>query len=115
MDSGTIETTEPGGTVSKWPNNMGIAETFDAAGAAEYGFDAHKDDGKFGLYPAGNFEIILQYFEKGAGFAEEYKGTTKQSAGVMPYYTIPFEQDPSGKNVRTASANTSYSSVCVRI
>ncbi|WP_050699012.1 glycoside hydrolase family 3 N-terminal domain-containing protein [Anaeromassilibacillus senegalensis] len=190
VDSGTIETTEPGGTVSKWPNNMGIAATFDADSASEYGavtaaeyraigiqmmlgpqmdliteprwsrnsstfsedpelnadmasafieamqtdtsyeesdwgvdtgwgtgsvatiakhwpsggtgefgFDAHKDDGKFGVYPAGNFETILQYFVKGAGFAEEYKGTTKQSAGVMPYYTIPFEQDPSGENV----------------
>lgn len=190
VDSGTIETTEPGGTVSKWPNNMGIAATFDADTAAEYGavvaaeyraigiqmmlgpqmdliteprwsrdsstfsedpelnadmasafieamqtdtnyeesdwgvdegwgtgsvatiakhwpsggtgefgFDAHKDDGKFGVYPAGNFETILQYFVKGAGFAEEYKGTTKQSAGVMPYYTIPFDQDPSGENV----------------
>ena len=29
---------------------------------------------------------LLQYFVEGAGFAEEYKGTTKQSAGVMPYY-----------------------------
>ena len=190
VDSGTIETTEPGGTVSKWPNNMGIAATFDAdtaytygditaaeyralgiqmmlgpqmdlitdprwsrdssafsedpelaadmssafieamqtddnyqesdwgidegwgtgsvatiakhwpsGGTGEFGFDAHKDDGKFGVYPAGNFEELLQYFVEGAGFAEEYKGTTKQSAGVMPYYTIPFEQDPSGENV----------------
>ena len=146
VDSGTIETTEPGGTVSKWPNNMGIAATFDAdtaytygditaaeyralgiqmmlgpqmdlitdprwsrdssafsedpelaadmssafieamqtddnyqesdwgidegwgtgsvatiakhwpsGGTGEFGFDAHKDDGKFGVYPAGNF------------------------------------------------------------
>lgn len=65
-------------------------------GAGEGGRDAHYCFGKYSVYPGKNIESQLIPFTKGA-FALE--GKTKMASAVMPYYTISYDIDPSGKNV----------------
>ncbi|MCR5351325.1 MAG: glycoside hydrolase family 3 C-terminal domain-containing protein [Bacteroidales bacterium] len=77
--------------VKHWPSG----------GPEEGGRDAHFNYGKYSVYPGGNFEMHLRPFTEGAFRLED--GTESASA-VMPYYTISYGVDPSGKN-----AGNSYS------
>ena len=72
--------------VKHWPSG----------GPEEGGRDAHFNYGKFAVYPGGNFQTHLRSFVEGAFKLED--GTVEASA-VMPYYTISYGIDPSGKNV----------------
>lgn len=68
-------------------------------GSGECGRDAHYGFGKFAVFPGDNLQAHLKPFLEGA-FALE--GGTGMAAAVMPYYTISFNQDPSGENVGNA-------------
>ena len=72
--------------VKHWPSG----------GPEEGGRDAHFNYGKYAVYPGNNFQTHLRAFTEGA-FALE--GGTGHASAVMPYYTISYGQDPSGKNV----------------
>lgn len=65
-------------------------------GTGESGRDAHYAFGKYGVFPGGRFEEHMRPFLEGA-FA--LRGKTGKASAVMPYYSIPYGQDPSGKNV----------------
>ena len=64
--------------------------------AGEAGRDAHLCFGKYAVFPGGEFDTALQVFVKGAFNLD---GPTGQASAVMPYYTISYGIDPSGKNV----------------
>ena len=72
--------------VKHWPSG----------GPEEGGRDAHFNYGKYAVYPGGNFETHLRAFTEGAFKLE---GKTGSATAVMPYYTISWGIDPSGKNV----------------
>ena len=76
-----------------------MAKHWPGGATGEAGRDAHFGIGKYGVYPGNNFEEHLLPFTKGAFALEE---GTKQVAAIMPYYTISYNQDPSGKNVGNA-------------
>ena len=65
-------------------------------GTGEAGRDAHFAFGKYAVYPGNNFEEHLLPFTEGAF---KLNGGTEQASAVMPYYTISYGIDPSGKNV----------------
>ena len=65
-------------------------------GTGEAGRDAHFAFGKYAVYPGNNFEEHLLPFTEGAF---KLAGGTEQASAVMPYYTISYGVDPSGKNV----------------
>lgn len=69
-------------------------------GAGEAGRDGHTDYGKYAVYPGNNFDAHLVSFVDGAlqGTAAE----TTMATAVMPYYTIPFNINPAGKDVANA-------------
>lgn len=64
-------------------------------GSGEGGRDAHWAFGKFAVYPGNNFDEHLKPFTEGAF---KLDGKTKMASAVMPYYTISYNQDPSGAN-----------------
>ena len=64
-------------------------------GPEEGGRDAHYCYGKYCVYPGGNFQAHLYPFLEGAF---KLDGKTGKAAAVMPYYTISYGIDPSGKN-----------------
>jgi len=68
-------------------------------GTGEGGRDAHFVYGKYGVYPGNNFDEQLTTFINGAFNLE---GGTGMASAVMPYYTISYGIDPSGKNVGNA-------------
>ena len=72
--------------VKHWPSG----------GPEEGGRDAHYNYGKYAVYPGNNFADHLRAFVEGAF---QLKGKTKTATAVMPYYTISYDIDPSGKNV----------------
>jgi beta-glucosidase len=73
--------------VKHWPSG----------GPEEGGRDAHFAYGKFAVYPGNQFETHLKPFTEGAF---NLSGSTKKAAAVMPYYTIPYNQDKKyGENV----------------
>lgn len=66
-------------------------------GCGEGGRDAHFAFGKYSVFPGGNLQEHLKPFTEGAF---ELKDGTKKAAAVMPYYTVPFDQDSAeGENV----------------
>lgn len=65
-------------------------------GTGEGGRDAHFGIGKYGVYPGSNFQQNLIPFTEGAF---NLPGKTQMASAVMPYYTISWNQDPSGENV----------------
>ena len=65
-------------------------------GTGEGGRDAHFGIGKYAVYPGGRFDLSLIPFTEGAF---KLKGRTGMASAVMPYYTISYDQDPSGENV----------------
>ncbi|MCR4825244.1 MAG: beta-glucosidase [Bacteroidales bacterium] len=72
--------------VKHWPSG----------GPEEGGRDAHYSYGKYAVYPGGNFEMHLRPFTEGAF---RIQGGTRSASAVMPYYTISYGADPSGRNV----------------
>ncbi|WP_422444911.1 glycoside hydrolase family 3 N-terminal domain-containing protein [Thermoanaerobacterium sp. DL9XJH110] len=69
-------------------------------GAGEGGRDAHNDFGKYSVFPGNNFDAHLIPFVDGAlqGTADQ----TTMATAVMPYYTISYNVDPSGKDLANA-------------
>ncbi len=77
-----------------------IVKHWPGGGTGEAGRDAHFDFGKYAVYPGNNFEEHLKPFTKGAF---KLSGGTKCAGGVMPYYTISWNQDTrDGENVGNA-------------
>ena len=76
-----------------------MAKHWPGGATGEAGRDAHFGIGKYAVYPGNNFAEHLIPFTKGA-FA--LKEGTKQVAAIMPYYTISYNQDPSGQNYGNA-------------
>ena len=72
--------------VKHWPSG----------GPEEGGRDAHFNYGKYAVYPGGNFPVQLRAFVEGAF---RLRGKTRSATAVMPYYTISYDIDPSGRNV----------------
>jgi len=72
--------------VKHWPSG----------GPEEGGRDAHFNYGKYAVYPGENLKSHLVPFVDGAFSLEDGTG---MAAAVMPYYTITYGRDPSGKNV----------------
>ena len=68
-------------------------------GSGEAGRDAHLCFGKYAVFPGENLDTNIFVFNHGAF---KLDGPTKQASAVMPYYTISYAQDPSGKNVANA-------------
>ena len=65
-------------------------------GSEEGGRDSHYSFGKFAVYPGGQFETRLLPFTRGAFSLD---GPTRSASAVMPFYTVPWDIDPSGDNV----------------
>ena len=80
-----------------WGSNSvaAMVKHWPGGGPCEAGRDAHYPFGKFAVYPGNNLEEHLKPFLEGAF---KLGGTGKASA-VMPYYTVSYGVDPSGKNV----------------
>ena len=72
--------------VKHWPSG----------GPEEGGRDAHFNYGKYAVYPGENFKDHLQAFVEGAF---KLKGGTEKASAVMPYYTISYGIDSTGRNV----------------
>lgn len=68
-------------------------------GAGEAGRDAHLCFGKYAVFPGENLDTNIFVFNHGAF---KLDGPTKSASAVMPYYTISYNQDPSGENVANA-------------
>ena len=73
-----------------------MAKHWPGGGTGEAGRDAHFAFGKYAIYPGNNFEEHLLPFTEGAFKLE---GGTGMASAIMPYYTISYNQDPSGANV----------------
>ena len=73
-----------------------MAKHWPGGGIGEAGRDAHYCFGQYGVYPGNNFEEHLLPFTEGA---LKLDGATQQASAIMPYYTISYGIDPSGKNV----------------
>lgn len=73
-----------------------MAKHWPGGGSGEAGRDAHYCFGQYGVYPGGNFDEHLRPFLEGALALD---GATSKAAAIMPYYTISYGIDPSGKNV----------------
>jgi len=86
------------GSKNGWGNESVncMVKHWPGGGTGEAGRDAHFGIGKFGVYPGGGFDTALIPFVDGAF---NLKGKTKAASAVMPYYTISYNQDPSGENV----------------
>ena len=67
-----------------------------SGGPEEGGRDGHFNYGKYAVYPGDNLQTQMQTFVDGAF---KLDGPTGMASAVMPYYTISYGQDPSGKNV----------------
>lgn len=63
-----------------------IEKHWPGGGTGEGGRDAHLAIGKYGVFPGGRLQTHMDAFDFSA-------------AGIMPYYTISYNQDPSGENV----------------
>lgn len=75
-----------------------IMKHFPGGGVGEGGRDAHMDFGKYGVYPGDNFDEQLEPFAS----AMQLEDGTSQAAGMMPYYSAMYGQDPSGENLGNA-------------
>ncbi|MBR4002093.1 MAG: glycoside hydrolase family 3 C-terminal domain-containing protein [Bacteroidales bacterium] len=65
-----------------------------SGGPEEGGRDAHYSYGKYAVYPGDNLKTQMKPFVEGA---LKLKGKTAMASAVMPYYTISYNQDPSGE------------------
>lgn len=86
------------GSKNGWGQNSVncMVKHWPGGGSGEAGRDAHFGIGKYAVYPGENFRLGLIPFEDGAF---KLHGKTKMASAVMPYYTISYNQDPSGQNV----------------
>jgi len=73
-----------------------------SGGPEEGGRDAHYGYGKYAVYPGNNFDKQILNFTEGA---LNLDGATEMTSAVMPYYTISYNQDPSGDNVGNGFSN----------
>jgi len=73
-----------------------MAKHWPGGGAGEGGRDAHYCFGQYAVYPGNNFEEHILPFSEGA---LKLDGKTGMCSAIMPYYTISYNQDPSGRNV----------------
>ena len=92
-----LQTTE--GKPDGWGRDSvaAMVKHWPGGGTGEAGRDAHYAYGKFAVYPGNNFEEHKKPFTEGAF---KLDGPTKQSAAVMPYYTVSWDQDRKyGENV----------------
>lgn len=76
-----------------------MAKHWPGGGTGEGGRDAHYPFGKYAVYPGENFEEHLRPFVEGA---MKLEGKTEKCAAIMPYYSIPWNQDKYGENVGNA-------------
>lgn len=67
-----------------------MVKHFPGGGTCESGRDSHYAYGKFGVYPGDCFEEHLKPFENGAFRLD---GPTGCASAIMPYYSIPYDQD----------------------
>ncbi len=90
--------TDPDSKNSGWGEKSvaAMVKHWPGGGPCESGRDAHYAYGKFAVYPGKNFEEHLKPFLEGAF---KLDGGTGEASSVMPYYTISYGIDPSGKNV----------------
>ncbi|MCR5656160.1 MAG: glycoside hydrolase family 3 C-terminal domain-containing protein [Butyrivibrio sp.] len=91
--------TDPGNTEGTGWGAKSVAamvKHWPGGGPCESGRDAHYGFGKFAVYPGKNNEEHLKPFIEGAFKLE---GGTRKASSVMPYYTVSYGLDPSGKNV----------------
>ena len=65
-----------------------------SGGPEEAGRDAHYSYGKYAVYPGNALSTQIRPFTEGA---LKLNGKTKMASAVMPYYTISYNQDPSGE------------------
>lgn len=72
-----------------------MAKHWPGGGTVEGGRDAHWAFGKYAVYPGNNFQMQLKPFVDGAF---RLNGKTKNVSGIMPYYTISYNQTPDGTN-----------------
>ena len=86
------------GSKTGWGDNSVncMVKHWPGGGTGEGGRDAHFGIGKYAVYPGNNFTEGLVPFVNGAF---KLKGKTSFASAVMPYYTISYNQDPSGENV----------------
>lgn len=92
-----LQTTE--GEEDGWGRDSvaAMVKHWPGGGTGESGRDAHYAYGKYAVYPGGKFAEHLKPFTEGAF---KLDGPTAKSAAVMPYYTIPWNQDTVyGENV----------------
>ena len=87
--------TSPGGGWGRESVNAMIKH-WPSGGPEEGGRDAHFNYGKYAVYPGDGFAQHLLAFTEGAF---KLNGGTSRASAVMPYYTISYGRDPSGKNV----------------
>ena len=73
-----------------------MVKLWPGGGPEEGGRDAHYSYGKYTVYPGANFEEHLFPFLE---WAFKLKGKTKKAAALMPYYTVSYGIDPTGRNV----------------
>ena len=64
-----------------------------SGGPEEAGRDAHYSYGKYAVYPGNALSTQIRPFTEGA---LKLTGKTGMASAVMPYYTISYNQDPSG-------------------
>ena len=89
--------TTPGSKTGWGMNSVNcMAKHWPGGGTGEAGRDAHYCFGQYGVYPGNNFDEHLIPFLDGALSLD---GKTSKAAAIMPYYTISWNIDPSGKNV----------------
>ena len=72
-----------------------MSKHWPGGGTVESGRDGHWAFGKYAVYPGKNFETHLKPFVEGA---LRLDGKTGQSAAIMPYYTISYNQAKDGTN-----------------
>ena len=76
-----------------------MAKHWPGGGAGEGGRDAHYGFGKYAVFPGNSLQMHVKPFIEGAF---KLKSGTKMTSAIMPYYTISYNQDPSGENVGNA-------------
>ena len=86
------------GSKTGWGNQSVncMAKHWPGGGSGEAGRDAHYCFGQYAVYPGNNFDEHLRPFLEGALALD---GPTARATAIMPYYTISYGIDPSGKNV----------------
>ena len=82
-----------------WKSVNCMVKHWPGGGSGEAGRDAHLGFGKYAVFPGENLDTNIFVFNEGAFRLD---GPTSQASAVMPYYTISYGQDPSGKNVANA-------------